>query len=168
MLFCWLWSKVQRQAASMSKTSDAFCWIWSDSDCYSARSAYRAFFCGRTDMPGAAEIWSSGAPPQLKLFAWLVAKNRCWTSNRLASRGVPHQPCYPLCLQEPEMLDHLPVRCSFARTVWFNALSDNGWANFTPLAQDEVVDGGLLPVLQHRVQLERNSRLLNSCHEPHL
>uniref|UniRef100_A0A8R7TE14 Reverse transcriptase zinc-binding domain-containing protein n=1 Tax=Triticum urartu TaxID=4572 RepID=A0A8R7TE14_TRIUA len=57
-----------------------------------------------------------------KFFAWLVVKNRCWTLDRLAARSLPHQPCCPLCLQEPETLDHLLIQCFFARAVWFNAL----------------------------------------------
>jgi hypothetical protein len=30
------------------------------------------------------------APPPCKMFIWLVLKNRVWTADRLAKRGLPH------------------------------------------------------------------------------
>lgn len=124
----------------MNDEPGTFRWTWTEFGCYSASTAYRAFFFGLTEMPGANEVWNSWAQPQLKFFAWLVVKNRCWTSDHLAARGLPHQLSCLMCLQEPETLDHLLVQCSLARTVWFEALRVKGWESFTPSQQDVVVD----------------------------
>ena len=126
--------------------------------CYSARTAYRAFFFGLTEMPIANEVWNSWAQPQLKFFAWLVVKNRGWTSDRLAARGLPHQPSCPMCLQEPETLDHLLVECSLARTVWLEVLRVKGWESFTPSQQAAVV----LLVVVHQSTTTAARKELNS------
>lgn len=123
-----------------SNYPNTFRWIWKESGSYTTKSAYRAFFFGLTNMPGAKEIWSSKAPLQLKFFAWLAVKNRCWTSDRLIDRGLPQQPCCPLCLQEPETLSHILIQCSYAREIWFKAFRSQAWESFTPGHQDSLVD----------------------------
>jgi hypothetical protein len=44
---------------------------------------------------------------ECKMFMWLAGRNRCWTSNRLTRRGLPH-----------------PDRCSQCDqgSVWFQSL----------------------------------------------
>lgn len=49
-----------------------------------------------------------------KFFMWLVTNNRCWTADRLAKRGLPHEICQ-LCDQEEETIDHLLVSCVFTQ-----------------------------------------------------
>jgi hypothetical protein len=34
-------------------------------------------------------IWKSWAPGKCKIFLWLAVKNRCWTTDRLARKGLP-------------------------------------------------------------------------------
>lgn len=83
---------------------------------------------------GASFIWRSRAPLICKIFTWLALKNRVWTSDRLARRGLPHHDACPLCDQEQESIDHLLISCVFARSVWFADLSAWCKGKWTPKA----------------------------------
>jgi hypothetical protein len=63
-------------------------------------------------------IWKTWAPANCKFFIWLAINNRCWTSDQLAKRGLPHQAACPLCDQDVETINHILVSCVFAREVW--------------------------------------------------
>lgn len=97
---------------------DSVRWAWEAHGNFSARSAYVARFMGLEVSPTASFTWQSRAPLQCRFFAWLVIKNRCWTSDRLARRGLPHQDSCPLCNQQDETIQHLLIDCVFARQVW--------------------------------------------------
>ena len=68
-------------------------------------------------------LWKSWAPAKCKFFLWLAIRNRCWTSDRLAKRGLPHPDKCPLCDQEDETVQHLLTSCVVARQVWFRVLA---------------------------------------------
>jgi hypothetical protein len=53
-------------------------WRLSSLGKYTAKSAYDTLF---------QEILGT---PKCRFFMWLVAHNRCWTTDRLARRGLPH------------------------------------------------------------------------------
>jgi hypothetical protein len=61
-------------------------------------------------------------PAKCKMFLWLAIRNRCWTTDRLAKRGLPHPDKCPLCDQEDETIQHLLTTCVVARQVWFTLL----------------------------------------------
>jgi hypothetical protein len=52
------------------------------------------------------DLW---ALPKCRFFIWLVAQKRCWTTDRLAKRGLNHSEKCLLCDQGEETLDHLLV-----------------------------------------------------------
>jgi hypothetical protein len=56
---------------------DVLLWSWSADGVYSSKSAYRAFFVGRSRAITAAQVWRSRAPYGCRLFAWIVSKDRC-------------------------------------------------------------------------------------------
>lgn len=66
------------------------------------------------------EVW---APLSVKFFSYLASVNRCWTADRLARRGLPHEPACVLCSQHTEDLHHLLVGCVFTRVTWHGILS---------------------------------------------
>jgi len=68
--------------------SDRFVWKWSPDGKYSASSAYRAFFHGSTNLPGAKELWRTKAPPRVKFFFWLALHRRLWTADRRKRHGL--------------------------------------------------------------------------------
>ena len=104
--------------------ADRLEWRWERDGIYSAKSAYSAFFGGMTTDPTYEQIWRSRAPLSMKFFAWLVAKNRCWTADRLRKRGLHHPLRCPLCDQEQETIEHLLIGCVVAREVWHEVLQE--------------------------------------------
>ena len=59
--FLCLW--VALRAVRLDKDrKDKFVWMWEKNGCYSARSAYKAFFAGQTRAVGVKQIWRSRAP----------------------------------------------------------------------------------------------------------
>lgn len=115
-------------------------WRWSPDGRYSTKSAYGAFFAGQVRAPISDEIWLSRAPYSCKFFAWLAAKNRCWTADRLQRRGLPRPTACPLCDQEPESLQHLLLGCVVSREVWFWALRCWGKEDWLPAADTELLE----------------------------
>jgi hypothetical protein len=67
---------------------------------------------------------------------WLAVRNRCWTSDRLARRGLPHPDRCPLCDQEDDTIQHLLTSCVVARQVWFSLFSTLNLSTLAPRQQD--------------------------------
>jgi hypothetical protein len=88
---------------------DSIAWKWMSNGAFSSRSAYRAFFHGRTALPGAEQVWHAYAPFKFQFHAWLALRNRCWTAERLARRGLPTHALCPLCDSAIETMDHLSL-----------------------------------------------------------
>uniref|UniRef100_A0A8I7B4Z9 Reverse transcriptase zinc-binding domain-containing protein n=1 Tax=Hordeum vulgare subsp. vulgare TaxID=112509 RepID=A0A8I7B4Z9_HORVV len=112
------------------ETPDSLRWAWECKREFSIRLAYAARLAGREISPTVEFTWNSQAPLQCEFFTWLVVKNRCWTSYRLAIRGLPHQDACPFCSQSDETINHLLVECVLARTVWqevCNVLGREDW-----------------------------------------
>jgi hypothetical protein len=85
-------------------------------------------------------IWKSWAPPKCQLFLWFAAHKRCWTSDRLVKRGLPHPDKCPMCDQDDETIDHLLVACVFARQFWYHMLRQIGLHYFAPQPTDSIFD----------------------------
>jgi len=111
---------------------DKHIWRFSSSGQYSAKAAYEGFFLGATLFAPWERIWKTWAPPKCRFFMWLVAHNKCWTSDRLARRGLPCPDGCPLCDQEQETINHLLVQCVFAREFWFILLRQVGLQALSP------------------------------------
>jgi hypothetical protein len=107
---------------------------------YSAKSGYDHQFMGATLFKPCERIWKSWVPPKCQFFLWLAAHKRCWTVDRLAHRGLPHQDKCPLCDQEDENIDHLLVSCVFSRQVWYYMLRQVGLHSLAPQPIDLVFD----------------------------
>lgn len=93
---------------------DSMRWAWEDTGQYYARSTYAAKFWGLERAPYATLVWKSKAPLQCRFFNWLVAWDRCWTSDRMARRGLPHQAAGPFCDQGEETINHIMLTSVFA------------------------------------------------------
>lgn len=113
-----LWSCAQAVVLSEDDT-DQITWKFTSDGAYSASSAYRAQFVEHTAMDYENLIWKPWAPPKCKFFAWLIIRNRIWTSDRLAARGWPRNPYCPLCRRSAESVHHLIVECRFSRRIWY-------------------------------------------------
>jgi hypothetical protein len=95
---------------------------FSSSGSYTVKSAYETLSQGAIYFEPADRIRKSCAPNKCHFFIWLVEYNRCWTTDRLARRGLQHSECCPLCDQQQETINHLLVACVFSRQVWFELL----------------------------------------------
>ncbi|PNT77753.1 hypothetical protein BRADI_1g68395v3, partial [Brachypodium distachyon] len=131
--FLLLWERVQGFRLD-GTVADTLRWNWSNDGVYSAKSAYLNLLAGRALDPYATEIWHSRAPLKCRVFAWLAARNRCWTADRLAKRGLPHPDRCPLCDQEEESISHLLLGCVLARQVWDTLFSAWGHRECVPSA----------------------------------
>lgn len=112
-----LWSLVQMVDLDPT-TPDSIIWKWESSGQYSSKSTYKALFSGRVTFLS-TPIWKSLAPSRCCFFLWLVAINRCWTADRLRSRGLPHPDRCVLCDQYEESIDHILVACPESRQLWW-------------------------------------------------
>lgn len=89
-------------------------------------------------LPGHDLAWDSKAPLKCKLFIWLACRERCWTADKLAKRGMEHPVACPLCDQLPENINHLLLGCVFSREVWYNFFRHWGKENWTPNAESSL------------------------------
>lgn len=174
--FLVFWSQIQRLTLQDSK--DGLTWRLTSDGRYSARLTYGSFFLGREFFPCVHEQWSSWAPLELKIFAWLALRNRLWTADRLAARHLDHPPSCVLCCQQPETTTHLLLACPFAREIWYNTLiplclhrfTPNGdatlsswWSSLSAAAPTTVrkeINSLVIPTTRH-IWLERNRRVFN-------
>ena len=44
---------------------------------------------------------------------------KCWTSDTLSRKGLPHQVSFPFCHQKEETISHILLSCVLSREVWF-------------------------------------------------
>lgn len=58
----------------------------------------------------------------------------------LACRGLDHPPCFPLCDQGDETIDHLLVACVFTLQFWFLLLHNVGLQNLSPQPGEDSFD----------------------------
>ncbi|GJN28797.1 hypothetical protein PR202_gb16962 [Eleusine coracana subsp. coracana] len=121
---------------ALSLEEDKHTWKFEASGIFSSRSAYQAFFNGSITFEPWRLIWKSWVPGKCKIFLWLAIRNRCWTADRLAKRGLDHPDNCVLCDQEDETAQHILTSCVFAREFWYRILAPLGFANSVPGQHD--------------------------------
>jgi hypothetical protein len=135
--FFQIWDLV-REVRLLSDVPDQHIWTPSSSGSYSSKSAYDRFMMGKVGFAPAELIWRNWAPPRCKFFLCLATRDRCWTADRLAKRGLDHPVQCPLCDQEDETVHHLLISCVFSREVWFRIFSLVNLRQFSPTRADLV------------------------------
>jgi hypothetical protein len=116
----------------LNDLEDTHLWRFENSGTFFAKSPYKAFFVGAIKFEPWKCLWKSWAPNKCNTFIWLAIHNRCWISDRLQRRGLPHLDHCPLCDQEEENIQHILTSCVFAREFWFNILQPLNIANLVP------------------------------------
>lgn len=129
--FIAIWDFTQNVQLDAS-TPDKIIWKWTANGEYSASSAYRAPFIGSVKSELKQLIWKPWAPQKCKFFAWLVTKNRVWTSDHLATRGWPRNEVCPLCRRDPETAHHLLAGCRYTKRVWTHIAAWVAWPQLSP------------------------------------
>jgi hypothetical protein len=117
--------------------ADRFIWKWMASDNYTASSAYRSFFIGRTTQMGAKELWKANAPLRVKFFLWLALHGRLWTAERRRRHRLQDGDACALC-GLPETTNHLQLSCAYAREVWWHALQQIHLQHLVPTLDDDL------------------------------
>ncbi|GJN17837.1 hypothetical protein PR202_gb04939 [Eleusine coracana subsp. coracana] len=107
----------------LDDNEDQYIWRLDATGCYSSKSAYKAYYTGAITFEPWRQLWKSWAPPKCKMFLWLAIRNRCWTADRLAKRGLDHPEKCPLWDQKEETMQHLLTSFVVARQVWFALLN---------------------------------------------
>ncbi|XP_073358080.1 uncharacterized protein [Aegilops tauschii subsp. strangulata] len=133
-----LWMQLERVELA-DEVEDMVKWAWESKGIYSSKSAYEARFMGREVSSTAAFTWKSKAPFRCRFFSWLAIRNRHWTSDRLARRGLPHQDACPFCSQHEETMQHLLIDYALARQVWHWCTTLKGWMDYNPLPGETLV-----------------------------
>lgn len=134
---CWRLETLEE--VSLDPTvADRFIWKWMASGNYTAVSAYRSFFIGRTTLMGAKELWKASAPPRVKFFLWLALHGRLWTAERRRRHGLQDGDACALCGELPEITDHLLLSCAYAREVWWRALQQIHLQHLVPTLDDNL------------------------------
>ncbi|PNT72547.1 hypothetical protein BRADI_2g45983v3 [Brachypodium distachyon] len=102
------------------------------------KNAYANLFAGRVCGLMASVVWYTRARVPCRFFAWLAARNRCWTVDRLARWGLPHSARCPLCDQGEETISHLLLGCVLSRQVWSRLLMLWGHGDWCPDANSNL------------------------------
>ncbi len=159
---------------------DHLVWRWTGDQCYSARSAYQAFFLGQHSFACADLLWHAKGPAKCKFVLWFAFQKRCWTADLLQKRGIDSHSACPFCAQELETANHILIDCVFARQVWLRVLSPPGWAALSPsrgswlqdwwsssrVCLPEYLHSGfdsLVLLVSWQLWKERNSRVFDSA-----
>ncbi|XP_071679762.1 uncharacterized protein [Lolium perenne] len=121
-----LWDEIELVDRDASRP-DRFTWPGSIKGAYSAKDTYRMLCLGQEEFSMYKPIWHSFAPPKCKFFVWLALRYRLWTSDRRHRHGLQDRSaaCY-WCLQDEDNLDHVLMRCPYARQVWFGCITAAG------------------------------------------
>jgi hypothetical protein len=133
--FFQLWDALQE--VTLSNHQDQHIWHLSNTRNYSTSSAYQAFFQGSVTFEPWRRIWKTWASTKCKIFIWLEARNRCWTADRLAKKGLPHPSRCVFCDQGQEDIQHI-LTCVMAREFWFKVLSRFGLSDRIPKQSEKV------------------------------
>lgn len=135
-----------------SDRPDTFTWPCAASGTYSAKSTYN-WLCQELQVCSfASAIWRSWAPLKCKIFSWLAAQYRIWTSDRRARHGLQDtvSACFT-CLQEEDNVDHIFMQCVYAQETWHRCLDALQLPIQRPLATDTFLGWWML----HRQQFSK-------------
>ncbi|CAM0874176.1 unnamed protein product [Alopecurus aequalis] len=173
--FLSLWHEILR-VLLQPDVEDSLQWIWTASKLFSAKSAYLAFFEGSIRWPLFSPIWECKATLKFKLFVWKVAWDGCWTGEMRKKHGLADVDTCPVCLQQPESIEHLLIGCPFSRQIWFQVLLSLNHPELAPSATSSlhpwwirVVEGwswaqtpkikALVLLVLRSIWIERNNRV---------
>ena len=133
-----LWREISTVDRNL-EMDDEFSWPASTTGAYTAGSTYERLSQGLLRYPLTDNIWRNVAPLKCRLFVWLAAQKRVWTSDRRFRHGLQDHtsPCF-ICLQEEDTIEHILIQCPNARQVWFRLFQEIQLQVATPTEHDEL------------------------------
>ncbi|KAL0417527.1 UNVERIFIED_CONTAM: putative mitochondrial protein [Sesamum radiatum] len=111
---------------SLIDGEDFFIWHHTSNGLFSVRSAYHvALSLAHQPLPSSSNlaspvwktIWKANVPSKIRVFIWKVAHNAIPTGRNLLQKLRFESPACPLCCSEDEDVDHVFLRCPFARQI---------------------------------------------------
>lgn len=103
----------------LSDAKDELCWKWSKSDSYSASSVYKVMIEGGKIRWRYMTIWKCKAPPNAKLFAYLMLREKLLIHEVMMHRGFNCElGCQTCATGAPETLGYLLFSCPYVKEVW--------------------------------------------------
>lgn len=83
-----------------------------------SKEIYQARLPPGTASPNWIWIWDCKAPMKVKLFAWLLARDRLSTKHNLLKKKIVQSDTCSICNSGPETGSHLFFSCTFATSFW--------------------------------------------------
>ncbi|KAL0396908.1 UNVERIFIED_CONTAM: putative mitochondrial protein [Sesamum calycinum] len=142
-------------------------WHHTHNGLFSVRSAYHvALSLAHQPLPSSSNlaspvwktIWKANVPSKIRVFIWKVAHNALPTGRNLLQKLRFEPLACPLCCSEDEDVEHVFLRCPFARQVW--ALSHLPWALISVFSADSC---GWVEHLAKSLPTEDFDRFLTIC-----
>lgn len=97
---------------------DHITWALESNGKFSVNSLYQFLSFGGVQEIHAMEWWSLPIPPKIKVFMWLLSKNKILTKDNLAHKGWLGNIKCQFCSAD-ETVDHLFLTCTKSRQVLF-------------------------------------------------
>lgn len=85
---------------------------------FSTRDAYDVLLRKPDIDNNAQRIWSSHVPNRVKIFAWLLFRDRLNTRVNLIHKHIISVSDCPRCLTDAEDATHLFISCPYAARIW--------------------------------------------------
>ncbi|KAL0383105.1 UNVERIFIED_CONTAM: hypothetical protein Scaly_0597800 [Sesamum calycinum] len=117
-------------------------WHHTHNGLFSVRSAYHvALSLAHQPLPCSSNlaspvwktIWKANVPSKIRVFIWKVAHNALPTGRNLLQKLRFEPLACPLCCSEDEDVEHVFLRCPFARQVWALSHLPGHLSRFFPL-----------------------------------
>ena len=96
---------------------DTLYWRWSSVGKFTVHSFYQWLEFGGIKNITFKTIWLSKMPLKIKIFLYLLKRDKILTKGNLIKRGWQGDPSCPFC-GEFESTDHLFVQCAFVNSIW--------------------------------------------------
>ncbi|KAF5481094.1 hypothetical protein F2P56_001779 [Juglans regia] len=120
---------IKQLPISHSNQPDKLIWRNNANDCFTVKSPYHlqgdlqhkeksqsSFINNKRDQQW-TKLWKMNLPPAVKNFLWRACQNILPTKNNLYKRKVLDIPICPMCLSEPETVEHILWECASANDV---------------------------------------------------
>lgn len=99
---------------------DSVNWRWTSNQLFTVKSLYLFLTDAGCRDPTSQSIWKLKTPSKIKIFVWLLLRNRLLTNDRLRTPTGPEEETCVLWASASESRDHLFSNCVFVKYLLFN------------------------------------------------
>jgi zinc-binding in reverse transcriptase len=112
---------------SLNTQEDSYIWRWNNKGIFTTNSCYSWLDFGGVENTQYQLVWSASIPLKIKMFLWLVRKNKILTKDNLQKRGWRGQTKCIFC-KAHETIDHIFIHCSIITCIWSWIASYNNFS----------------------------------------